>query len=296
MPQIEPVSTEPCLLGEGPVWDDRSGCVFWVDIKNPAIHSLHLASGARRRWPMPARIGAIGMMNDAAAFVGAFEDGFAFIDLNSNAVTPIVDPEASIPSNRFNDGKVDPKGRFWAGTMDDRELESSGHLYCLDTDLSVRKFELGFMVTNGIEWSNDGRIVYIVDSSQRRIFAYEFDMASGTVGGRRLFAAVSNDAGFPDGLTVDRDDHVWSAHWGGARVTRYRPDGTIERVLAFPAPLCTSCCFGGPDLDTLYVTSARIGLDDETKARFPLSGLLFAVSGLGVTGRKAGRFHGRISW
>lgn len=90
MPQIEPVSTEPCLLGEGPVWDDRSGCVFWVDIKNPAIHSLHLASGVRRRWPMPARIGAIGMMNDTAAFVGAFEDGFAFIDLDKNAVTPIV--------------------------------------------------------------------------------------------------------------------------------------------------------------------------------------------------------------
>jgi xylono-1,5-lactonase len=280
-----------CVLGEGPVWDWRSRVLYWVDIKNPAVHSLDPQTEKSRRWPMPEMIGAIGLRRQGG-LIGAFKGGFAFIDLESGQVTRIADPEAHRPGNRFNDGKVDAAGRFWAGSMDDGERLPSGDLYRLGPDCSVRRFDVGFVVTNGIDWSNDGRTFYFVDSAARRILAYGFDMADGHLGAPKLFAALDESQGFPDGLTVDADDHVWSAHWNGARVTRYRPDGTVERVIPMPVPLCTSCCFGGPDLATLFVTSASIGLDAEARRRAPLSGGVFALTGLGVHGRAAGIFAG----
>jgi sugar lactone lactonase YvrE len=285
------VADAGCVLGEGPVWDWRSHVLYWVDIKNPAVHSLDPQSGATRRWPMPEMIGAIGL-RQRGGLVAALGNGFAFIDLGDGRVTRIADPEVDRPGNRFNDGKVDPAGRFWAGTMDDAEREPSGDLYRLEPNLAVERFAVGFVVTNGIDWSNDGRTLYFVDSAGRRILAYEFDMAGGQLGGAKLFAALPETQGFPDGLTVDADDHVWSAHWNGGRVTRYAPDGMVERVIPMPVPLCTSCCFGGPDLDTLFVTSASIGLDADARRRAPLSGGVFALTGLGVRGRPAGLFGG----
>ena len=288
---IDCVAPIGAILGEGPVWDARSGTLYWVDIKRPSLHALELASRAQRQWSMPQRIGAIGL-REQGGLVGAFKHGFGLIDLATGAVTPIADPEADAPGNRFNDGKVDRAGRFWAGSMDDDERRPTGHLYRLDPDRMVTRFEAGFVVTNGIEWSGDGGTLYFVDTTAGLIYAYAFDMAAGRPGARRVFARVAAADGYPDGLTVDAEDHVWSAHWGGARVTRYRPDGTIERVLAMPVPRCTSCCFGGPDLDVLFVTSASIGLDDADRRAAPLSGGLFAVSGLGVRGRPAARFRG----
>jgi len=280
-----------CVLGEGPVWDDRTGTLFFVDIKAPAVHALDPATGATRRWPMPAPIGAIGL-RERGGLVGAFKNGFAFIDLDSGAVTPIADPEPELADNRFNDGKVDAAGRFWAATMDDTEQNPTGQLFRLDQSLSVTRFAANFVVTNGIDWSLDGRTLYFVDTVARTIHAYAFDMASGTPGAARVFAQIPDSDGYPDGLTVDAEDHVWSAHWGGSRVTRYRPDGSIERVVRLPVPRCTSCCFGGAQLDTLFVTSASIGIDAAALRAAPLSGGVFAVTGLDVRGRAAGRFKG----
>ena len=289
--QITCVAPHRCVLGEGPVWDARTGTLFWVDIKDPAVHGLDPATANTRRWPMPQPIGTVGL-REGSGLVGAFKNGFAFIDLATGATHPIADPEADLPDNRFNDGKVDPRGRFWAGTMDETERRPSGELYRIDPDLTVTRFPAGFIVTNGIEWSRDGGTLYFVDTAQRTIYAYAFDMAAGAPGGRRVFARVPESDGHPDGLTVDADDHVWSAHWGGGRVTRYRPDGSVERVVKLPIPRTTSCCFGGPELDTLFVTSASIGLDAAALRAAPLSGAVFAVSGLGVRGRPAGRFKG----
>jgi D-xylonolactonase len=289
--EVSCVAETGCVLGEGPVWDTRSQTLLFVDIKDPAVHSLDPATGRTTRWPMPQRIGAIGLRQNGG-LVGAFKNGFGFIDPATGAVTPIADPEAHLPDNRFNDGKVDPLGRFWASTMDDAEQRRTGHLYRLDPDCSVARFEAGFVVTNGIDWSSDGATLYFVDSASRIIYAYAFDMASGTPGSRRVFARLPEADGYPDGLTVDAEDHVWGAHWDGGRVTRYRPDGTVERVVTLPAPRCTSCCFGGNDLDTLFVTTARIGLDASALRAAPLSGGVFAVTGLGVRGRPAGRFGG----
>jgi sugar lactone lactonase YvrE len=285
---IAPVNS---VLGEGPVWDERTGTLYWVDIKAPALFATDAAARQTRRWPMPERIGAIGL-REGGGLIGAFKSGFGFIDLPAGSVRPIVDPEPDRPGNRFNDGKVDPRGRFWAGSMDDEEREPTGHLYRLDPDLSVERFEIGFICTNGIDWSSDGRTLYFTDTFARRINAYEFDLERGHLGTRRTFADVPEGRGFPDGLTVDAEDHVWGAHWGGGRVTCYRRDGSIERVLEFPAALTTSCCFGGAGLETLYVTTASFNLDDAARLAAPLSGGLFAVTGLGVRGRPCTRFRG----
>jgi sugar lactone lactonase YvrE len=288
---VECVARVACTLGEGPVWDAEDNRLFWVDIKAPALFAMSFATRSVRRWDMPESLGAIGL-RARGGLVGAFRSGFAFIDPDTGDVTSIGSVPAHPPGNRFNDGHVDPRGRFWAGTMDDGEQAKTGHLYRLDPDRHIERFEAGFVVTNGIEWSGDGRTLYFVESAQRRIWAYDFDMHAGRPGARRLFAELPPEAGYPDGLTVDEEDHVWSAHWDGGRVTRYRRDGSVERVVSLPVPRTTSCCFGGPDLATLYVTSAKIGLDDAAIGAAPLSGSVFAITGLGVRGRLPRRFLG----
>jgi|SRR5579859_1386409 len=289
--RIDCVVPARALVGEGPVWDDRAQVVWWVDIKAPALHRYDPASGTDRSWPMPSRLGAIAV-REQGGLVGAFKNGFAFIDAETGAVTPIVDPEAHVPGNRFNDGGVDAAGRFWAGTMDDNEKRPAGHLYRLDPDGRTATFESHIAITNGVDWSLDGRTLYFVDTVGGVIFAYDFEPALGQPGARRVFARVPHDAGHPDGLVVDAEDHVWGAHWGGGRLTRYRPDGSVERVVEIPAPQVSSACFGGPGLDILYVTTAAIGLDAAALVRYPYAGGLFAVAGLGVRGRPTRRFAG----
>lgn len=289
--RVECIARVACKLGEGPLWHAASQRLFWVDIKAPALFAMDLDSRSPQRWGMPESLGAIGL-RAKGGLVGAFRRGFAYIDLDTGALTSVGDIAAHPPGNRFNDGHVDAWGRFWAGTMDDAEREPTGHLYRLDPDCHVERFEAGFVVTNGIEWSSDGRRLYFVESAQRRIWIYDFDMEQGRPGDRRLFAELDAHSGYPDGLTVDADDHVWSAHWDGSRVTRYRPDGSVERVVPLPVPRPTSCCFGGPDLTTLFVTSATIGLDAEVRDVAPLSGGVFAVTGLDVCGRLPHQFLG----
>ena len=289
--KIACIADTKCTLGEGPVWDERARQLYWVDIKAPAIWRHDPATGATRNWPMPHRIGAIALRQNGG-LVAALKPGFAFVDLDTNRIEIIARPEPDMPDNRLNDGACDAKGRFWAGSMDDMEKAPSGHLYRLNPDRTVVRFDAGFVVTNGVRWSNDGKRLYFVDSAARTIWAYAFDMATGTPGSRELFAKLPDDEGYPDGLCVDAEDHVWSAHWAGARITRYRPDGAKDRVIEIPAPNVTSCCFGGEDFATLYVTTARVGVDDKALARAPQTGGVFAVIGLGVKGQPSPRFAG----
>jgi sugar lactone lactonase YvrE len=240
---------------------------------------------------MPHRIGAIAL-REQGGLVAAMKPGFSFIDLDTNTVDVIASPEPEQPGNRLNDGACDAMGRFWAGSMDDDEASPTGNLYRLNPDRSITRFEAGFVVTNGIRWSNDNTHMYFVDSAARTIWRYDYDLAKGEPRQRRLFAQLTEADGYPDGLCVDAEDHVWSAHWAGARVTRYRPDGTKERIIDVPAPNVTCGCFGGANLDTLYITTARIGLDAPALERQPFAGGVFAVGGLGVCGKPAHRFRG----
>ena len=212
-----------------------------------------------RAWPLPERLGSVALRANGG-LIGAFASGFKWIDPDTLAVTPVVDPEPDKPGNRFNDGKCDRRGRLFAGTMDNEEVACTGTLYRLDPDLSVHVMATDVHLSNGLDWSPDDRVMYYTDSLRHVIWVYDFDLETGEIGTRRVFAEVPAGAGVPDGLCVDAEGFVWSAHWGGWRVTRYGPDGRIDRVIELPASQITCPTFGGPDLDVLYVSSAAIGM------------------------------------
>ena len=264
------------ILGEGPLWCPRERALYWLDIKRPAVYRFDPGTGQTGHWPMPADIGCLAL-REAGGMVVALRSGFAALDLGTGAVTPFADPEADRPDNRFNDGKVDRRGRFWAGTLNDAEAEPLGSLYRLDPDRTVTRAQGGAVVSNGVGWSPDDRVMYFTDSVVRTIWAYDFDAASGGISNRRVFAEVPEGTGYPDGLTVDSDGHVWSAVWDGWRLVRYDPAGRIDREVVMPVQRPTSCMLGGPDLKTLYVTSASIHLDAGALVRGPLAGGLFAL-------------------
>jgi sugar lactone lactonase YvrE len=279
-----------CVLGEGPVWDE-AGFLWWVDIKAPALHRYRAEGGEVASWPLPEPVGSMALRRQGGLIL-ALASGFAFFDPDTGGLQRLFDPEPGRPGNRLNDGKCDAQGRFWVGSMDDAEKNRTGDLYRLDPDLNLERFEMGFVVTNGPAWSGDGRILYTTDSVERRIWAYDFDMARGRLGERRLFAELKPEEGHPDGQCVDAEDHLWHACWSGSRVVRRRPDGSVEREVRLPVPLVSRCCFGGAGLDILFVTSARVGMTPAALDAAPLSGGLFAVRGLGVKGRPTPRFAG----
>jgi len=227
----------------------------------------------------------------AGDLVLAVRDGFARLDLDSGKVRAIADVEADLPDQRMNDGKCDPAGRFWAGTMALDKRPGAGALYRLDPDGRVHRILDGVSISNGLDWSDDGRLMYYVDTPTRSIDVFDFDVASGAIANRRALARVERGDGWPDGLTLDADGYIWVALWAGAAVRRYAPDGTLDRVVAVPTTYPTSCAFGGPDLQDLYVTTAATALTPEERLREPLAGGLFRCRP-GVQGRPPHRFKG----
>jgi sugar lactone lactonase YvrE len=288
--EIACVAPVACTLGEGPVWDE-AGFLWWVDVKAPALHRYRPEGGETRCWPLPEPVGSMALRRSGGLIL-ALARGFAVFDPETGDLRRLFDPEPEAPGNRLNDGKCDARGRFWVGSMDDAEKAPTGQLYRLDPDLESERFEMGFVVTNGPSWSGDGRTFYFTDSVDRRIWAFDFDMEAGRLGQRRLFTQLKPEEGHPDGQCVDVEDCVWTAAWNGGRVARRRPDGTLDREVSLPVPLVSSCCFGGEALDTLYVTTARVGLKPEEIEAAPLAGGLFAIRGLGVRGRPMPRFAG----
>ncbi|MHA1566247.1 MAG: SMP-30/gluconolactonase/LRE family protein [Alphaproteobacteria bacterium] len=263
-------------LGEGPVWDPARQLLWWVNITAPSVNRFDPATGQNEAIAVPDLVGALAL-REQGGLVLALRDGFYGFDPDSGVADLITKPDTGNPGNRFNDGKCDRQGRFWAGTMDHDEKTPSGDLYRLSPDGEVKRFPAGFVVTNGLGWSPDNKTMYFTDSAGRTIYAYDFDLATGEMENRQVFARIEADGGFPDGLTVDGDGFVWGAHWDGWRVTRYVPTGRIERVVDLPVPRVTSCAFGGAGFDILYITSARVGLDGSALAKAPLSGGIFAV-------------------
>ncbi len=277
------------ILGEGPLWDERSSVLYWVDIKAPAVHRYDPASGSKRSWPMPEMIGCIAKRK-RGGFVAAFQSGFAFVDPARRTLERIGNPEPDMRGNRFNDGKCDKRGRFWAGSMDNGLREPTGWLYRLDPDLTWQRVDGGYVCTNGPAFSPDGRTIYHADSAGRTVYAYDLSDA-GDVANKRVFVRFDKDEGVPDGMTTDTDGCLWVCHWGGWRITRFRPDGKVDRAVAMPVSQVTSCAFGGPDFATLFVTSAATGLDAAALAGQPLAGGLFALRP-GVRGLAEPEFAG----
>lgn len=265
------------ILGEGPVWDRRLGVFYWVDIMRPAVFRFAPGVGQTGHWPMPAMVGCVALTHLPQRLVVADEQGLGFLELTTGELRRIGGHEINLVGARFNDGKVDRAGRFWAGTIDSNVSRPLGNLYRLDADHSVRRMASGFICSNGLGWSPDNRTMYFTDSMVGTVWAYEFDLDTGELGARRDFARLPEGAGVFDGLTVDSHGYVWVAVWDGWRVIRYAPDGSVDREIRVPVQCPTSCMFGGPDLETLYITSACAELGWNDLRRGPLAGGLFAL-------------------
>jgi len=263
------------LLGEGPVWHAREQALYWVDIKGLKIFRRDQA-GEVREWATPFRIGSLAP-REGGGFIAGTERGFAEVDPAAGRYEPFDQPEADRPGNRFNDGKLDRDGRFWAGTMDDSEQAATGALYRLDPDRSSHRVDDHYRVTNGPAFSRSGRLMYHNDSARQRTYVFDLD-ERGSPSNRREFARFGEGQGYPDGMTVDAEDCLWIAFWDGWCVRRFSPDGECVATIDLPVQKPTSCAFGGPSLDEFYVTSATIGLDPSARARQPFAGGLLMLN------------------
>lgn len=278
-------------LGEGPLWDVDEQRLYWIDSFDGRIFRCTETGSEIRAWDVGQKIGSMCLRRSGGAVV-SLQRGFHFLDLKSGELTLIHDPEPDKPNNRINDGKVDRRGRFVAGSMDTMEEGGNGALYRLDPDLTVTRLEGGIIVSNGPCWNKEGDRFYFTDSWSGQISAYDYDLATGAISNKRTFCRMDYPGGAFDGATVDEEGCVWSALVYVGKIARYRPDGTVDRIIEMPVKKVTSVMFGGPNLDVLYVTSmARPPLPrfpDDPQPR----GSLFAIHGLGVRGVPEPRFAG----
>jgi sugar lactone lactonase YvrE len=268
---MELIQTIPAenTLGESVLWDVEAQALWWTDIQERRLFRYDWEGRSLDRFQTPERVGSFGLVAGSDKLVVAFESGFALYDPVSAEAEWLARPQSHVPGIRFNDGRVDRQGRFWAGTMAEADsAKGKANLYCLDAKGHARARESGITISNSLCWSPDGRLLYFADSPKHAINVYDFDVANGEILNRRLFARLPENA-FPDGSTVDAQGYLWNAEWGAGRVTRHAPDGSIERALEVPATQPTCMAFGGPDLDLLFVTSARENLSAEVLAKEP---------------------------
>lgn len=273
-------------LGESPVWSMREGALWWVDIHRPAI-LRGVPGGEVRDWEMAGNVGSLGLRREGGV-VAAIRSGFMLMEPDGRTRL-LVQPIEGVPDLRFNDGRVDRRGRFWAGTVQERRVPGQAGLYRLDPDGNCRQMVQGITVSNSLSWSPDDRTMYLACSHERTVYAYDFDLDAGELGARRVFARITQ--GVPDGATVDSAGCFWLAHFDGGQLTRFNPRGEVDRVVPMPVPRPTSCAFGGPGLETLFVTSARFNLPPEVLTVAPLSGSVFALRP-GIAGLPEPEFGG----
>ncbi|MGF7158800.1 sugar lactone lactonase YvrE [Rhodoligotrophos appendicifer] len=290
MLRIEQIGDQRDSLGEGPLWDVEEQRLYWIDSYAPAIYSMDASGGDRRKWPVPEPIGSMALRRQGGAVL-ALRSGFNFLDFDSGEVTRINETQPGELRPRLNDGKVDARGRFIAGSMDFEERDPVGKLFSLDTDLSLHLLDTGIICSNGPCWSPDGRTLYFADTGTRAIYAYDYDMETGTVRSRRQFTNFDKLRGLPDGATVDEEGYVWSVEVYSGRLIRFDPHGVVDRIVGLPVQSTTSVIFGGADLDIAYVTSMARPMSNEYH-REREAGCLFAVHGLGVRGLPEPRFGG----
>lgn len=286
--QIRRLDVPQCAVGEGPVWDAQTGLLFWIDILGKQVHCLDPFSGETRSWSVPKIIGSMAIGRDGNAIV-ALADGVYRLDLDTSACDLLATSPDLNEQVQLADGKVDRRGRFIVGSSDRGMKEARGCLYALDPGASaLRRIDSDIFLSNGPCWSLDDCTFYHADSIRKLIYAYDYDIERGTVANRRPFASTAELGGIPDGATVDAENHVWSAICEGGKLVRFRPDGSIERIVEMPLKLPGSVMFGGPDLDRLYVPTlspAFLGRPAD-----PLDGSTFVVEGLGIRGVPEPRF------
>ncbi len=265
--------------GEGPVWDSRTGMLYWVGMPAGDVLSGNAGSPVTRRHV--GQVAAALRPRADGGMVLALEREFALTDAEWTSVQ-IIGSVSSDPRIRLNEGACDPQGRFYCGTMAYDAAPGAGTLYRLDPARAIQPVLSGVTISNGLVWSPDGCTAYYVDTATSQIDAFDFDGANGRLCDRRVVTRIEPRAGAPDGVTVDSEGGIWVALWDGAAVHRYTPGGVLDAVIDLPTPRVTACTFGGPDLGDLYITTSRHGLDDGAG----LAGSLFharpGISGLPV--------------
>lgn len=289
--RIEVLVDVKTTLGEGPLWDVEQERLYWIDSFDGRVFRATVDGREVRAWDVPQKIGSMALRKDGQGAIVSLQRGFHALDFTSGEVTPIHDPEPDQPSNRLNDGKVDKRGRFVAGSMDTQEEGANGALYSLSTDFKVTRLDTRIVCSNGPCWSPDGKTFYFQDTWSGEIWAYDYDLDTGAATNRRVFAKVdTSKGGAADGSTVDAEGFLWNALVYDGRLVRYAPDGSVDRIIDMPVKKVTSVMFGGPNLDILFVTS----MAKPPLPRFPgdgvLRGSLFAIYDLGIKGQPEMRF------
>jgi sugar lactone lactonase YvrE len=286
MTSLRRVGMQRDILGESPLWDERAQCLWWVDIRAPALRRLNHATGQVDTWAMPALVGSIALVEDGRLLV-ALPQQIALFDPRDGGLLPFVEPPPMPAEHRFNDGRCDRQGRFWVGSMHNLTRAPEGALFCLE-GRKLRAERGGVCIPNSLAFSPDGGTMYFADSLHYTLYAYDYDAAHGRMGAERVLA-TTEPPGFPDGSTVDAEGFLWNAEFNAARVVRHAPDGRIDRVIPMPVPRPTCCAFGGPDLDVLYVTTASQQMSPQELEAQPLAGALLALEP-GVRGLPEPRF------
>ncbi len=277
-------------LGECTLWCEREQVLWWVDSRGPSLKRWDPRDGGVKTFALPSVVGSVAF-RERGGMIAALQTGLYFFDPQIGALQTVAQPESHLPENRFNDGRCDRAGRFWAGTMSDERREPTGSLYRLSADLVCTHILADVIVPNSIAWSPDNRTMYFADTYRQVIRAWDFDHASGEVSNERVFCDTAGHPGRPDGSCIDADGCLWNAEYGGWRLVRYTPAGKVDRVIEMPVANPTCCCFGGTDFDTLYVSTATQRLTPEDLAKQPLAGSVLSVRP-GVRGLPEARFAG----
>jgi sugar lactone lactonase YvrE len=288
--KFEVVHDAPMLVGESAIWHEVESALYWVDIEGLTVNRLHAASGKFSSWKMGSNPSALAI-DDNNFLVVATRERLLRLNTTDGAETPIADAPYDTSKVRFNDGRVDPAGRFWIGTMYEPRDQPAAEMYVLARDNLRCAWRGGMTNSNGLAWSLDGRTMFHADTTTHRIDCYDFDVATGEHSNRRTILTFPTDktapdyGGRPDGATIDSEGMYWVAMFEGGRVLRISPTGEILREIKLPVRCPTSVCFGGPDLRTLYITSASQGRSNEEIAQYPHTGKVLSVR-LDVAGRE----------
>ncbi len=295
--KVEPWSEAPGILSEGPRWHAEREELLWVDILGSKFHR-----GAIGPNNALAHVSTVTIDRHVGAVAPALGGGYVlaagqgFLFLDDAGIHELAQPEAGHSEVRMNDGACDRTGRFWAGTMAYDESAGAGVLYRLELDGTATPVLRGLSISNGIGWSPDDTTMYLADSGSGDVHAFDFEQRNGEVTNRRTVIHIEGSGSAPDGLTVDEEGGIWVALWDGGAIRRYRSDGTLLATVRIPVDRPTSCAFGGRDLGSLFVTTARVGLDEATLARQPDAGRVFRIDGLGVRGSPCLSYRGTMRW
>lgn len=288
VPVPQRVGDQTDILGESPIWDDQAQCLYWVDIRRPAIRRYDATSGCIDTWPMPDLVGSIALSDEGRLLV-ALPHYVALFDTMTASLEAYAWPPSVTSGHRFNDGRCDRQGRFWVGSMHNLTRAPEGTLYRMDGPGEMTPVRSGICIPNSLAFSPDGQTMYFADSLQYALYAHDYDTTLGRMGEPRVLARTT-PPGFPDGSTVDEEGYLWNAEFNAWRVVRYSPEGRIDRVIELPVERPTCCAFGGAGLNTLYITTASQHMSAGELAAQPLAGALLALD-VGVRGLAEPRFH-----